>query len=70
IIALAKRYVKKICVTQWHFGKPQSALSSPRARGEPLDSLKKHIEKENYRVRFVGLQLRLHSIFSIYKTVI
>jgi len=53
IIALARKYVKSVCVTQWHFGKPQSALSSPRARGEPLDSLKKHIKKRKYRVHFV-----------------
>jgi len=45
IIALAKWYVKRVCVTQWHFGKTQSTLSSPRARGGPLDPLKNHIEK-------------------------
>jgi len=53
IVALGKRYVKKVCVTQWHFGNPKSALSSPRARGGPLDSLKNHIEKKKNRVHFV-----------------
>jgi len=53
IIALAKRYVKRVCVTQWHFGNSQSTLSSPRARGEPLDPLKTTLKKENYRVHFV-----------------
>jgi len=53
IITLARKYVKSVCVTQWHFGKPQSALSSPRARGGPLAPLKNQIEKRKYRVHFV-----------------